>query len=271
MKPAQLILFALLTAAVAGCGYSHLFEDQGALEPPQTGVNSLDVETGNGFVRVTRVDDTTGIHITYTRRAHGRSREDAEEHVNDIVVSSQVEGGVLKVRADWPDGARTYGCDFNVQMALRIPVDIRTSNGLIAVANTDAPAVLETTNGPIEAAGTSGPTTARSTNGAVRFTGHRGSLDAGTTNAPVTCAVEVLIPSDAVKLASTNGAVTLLVPDETQADFDASTSNAEVTVDGFPDISYSRTERTHKTGTVNGGGAQITLASSNGDVDLAGR
>lgn len=270
MTLSRIGLFAALVVLIAGCGYPEVFEDQGTLQPPQTGITKLELDTGNGFVRVTRVDDSVGIGIAYTRRAHGRSRADAEEHINDIVISHQVVDGVLKVKAEWPEGARSYGCDFNVQMNMRIPVDITTSNGLIAVANTDAQAALETSNGPIEVTGTSGVTTARSSNGAVRFTGHRGPLEVRTSNAPVTCAVDVLIPTDAVTLTTSNSSITLNIPDDTQADFDASTSNAEVTVSGFPSISYSRTDREHKSGTINGGGADVTLTTSNARIDING-
>jgi hypothetical protein len=271
MRFTRIGLLAAFVAAIAGCGYPYLFEDQGSLSPPQTGVNSLDVETGNGFVRVTRVADSSGIAIAYTRRANGTSREDAQEHINDVTVSSRVEDGVLKVKAEWPEGPRGYGCDFNVQMGVRIPVSITTSNGLIALAGTDAPATLETTNGPIEVSNTSGQTTARSTNGAIRFAGHRGPLDVRTTNGPVTCDIDVLIPTDAVVLQTSNAAVTLNIPAATQADFDALTSNAEATVDGFPDVNFTRSDRDHKTGTINGGGADLALSTSNGRVEINGR
>jgi len=270
MKLTRTALLAALVLVLGGCGFPELFEDQGTLQPPQTGINALEVETGNGFVQVTRVADSTGISIAYTRRAHGRSRADAEEHINDVVVSSYAEGGVLKVKAEWPEAARTYGCDFSIVMGMRIPVDLQTTNGPITLTGTEAPATLETTNGPIEVNGTSGATKARSTNGPVRFSGHRGPLEARTTNAPVTCGVSVLIPTDAVSLQSTNGAVTLTIPSDTQADFDATTTNGEVTVGGFPSVSYSITEREHKAGTINGGGADVTLSTTNARIDFNG-
>lgn len=229
-QPAQICLLAVFAALVAGCGYPFQFKEQGSLSPPQIDVTKVELATGNGFVRLTRTDDTAGISVAYTRRAGGRLVDDAREHINDVVISSQVEGGVLKLKATWPEGARPYGCDFNVELGIRVPVGIKTSNGLVPVTGTDAPATIWTSNGPVGVTGTSGLTTAR----------------------------------------SSNGAVMVSVPAATQANFDVATSNAEPQVSGFPTISYSRAERTRKTGALNGGGVNLTLLTSNAPASLNG-
>ncbi len=100
---------------------------------------------------------------------------------------------------------------------------------------------------------------------------HRGPLEVHTSNGPATCDVDVLIPSEVVKLETSNGTVTPSVPAGTQANFDVSTSNAEATVSGFPSISYSRADRTRKTGAINGGGANLALSTSNAPASLNGR
>lgn len=264
--------FTLAAAALAlcACWYPYEAEDYGTLAQSATGIATLDLETGNGFVEVSAAD-TTGIAISYTRRCRGTSRENAREYLDNIVVTGEVQSTAYVVRADWPEpNPRSCGCDFTVTVPPGRQLLLETSNGRVTVTG-DYHGNVRSSNGVIELNGTTGPMEARTTNGAIRVVGHRNGLEAHTSNGAIDCSVDTMANGEHVALGTSNGRVTFSVPLATALSFSATTSNGEVRVNGFGAVSYSVNEKTHKAGTVNGGGAVLTITSSNGNIDINGR
>lgn len=154
-------------------------------------VSRIEVENVNGNLSV-----TTGggdeVSAKITRFCTGKDQADAEAHIDSVVVSAEVAGGVLTVEVDIPENdPRTFGADIEVFAPTTTTVDLKSTNGQIDVTGINAAMELETTNGNITTHGVRGNTTAKSTNG---------HLDIDMS--------ELLAPH-AITLSSTNGAVKL--------------------------------------------------------------
>ncbi|MBN2465738.1 DUF4097 family beta strand repeat protein, partial [candidate division WOR-3 bacterium] len=105
-------------------------------------------------------------------------------------------------------------------------------------------------------------------NGAVSTVAHAGSISVEAANGAIDCDVAALDTAGAAALHSSNGRVTLYMPADASISFDITTSNGKANVEGFSNVDYSVNEAKHKTGTIGGGGAAVTLRSENGNVNL---
>jgi DUF4097 and DUF4098 domain-containing protein YvlB len=187
-------------------------------------------------------------------------------------VTDSVGGSELFLKATMPEvNTRSYGAAFALTLPDTVHFDLGSSNGAIDIAGMIRGGLISTSNGAITLSGTRGAITATTSNGAVTVTNHAGGLDITSSNGAVTCGDTVLAATDSIALKTSNGAVTLYLPVSVSAHFDASTSNGEVSVSGFPTVSYSRTDNTHKTGNIGGGASPLTITTSNGSVSIMGR
>ena len=85
--------------------------------------------------------------------------------------------------------------------------------------------------------------------------------------------MEELAANQSALLATTNGDVVLLLPSNVIADFDAITTNGEVTITGFGLVTYTVNEENPKAGSIGGisGGATIDIPVVNGDITIQAR
>ena len=85
--------------------------------------------------------------------------------------------------------------------------------------------------------------------------------------------MEDLGANESVLLVATNGDVTLTLPSDVSADFDASTTNGVVTVSGFSSVVYTIDQANHKAGTIGSGAgnAAIDIGVVNGDITIQAR
>jgi len=94
-----------------------------------------------------------------------------------------------------------------------------------------------------------------------------------TTNGNAICDLAVLTVGESAIVLITNGNATLSVPSDVSAMFDVRTTNGNVEVTGFPSVTYTTNEPTHKAGTIGTppGTAFITIVTVNGNVTLRAR
>jgi DUF4097 and DUF4098 domain-containing protein YvlB len=110
---------------------------------------------------------------------------------------------------------------------------------------------LDTTNGAVKAVGISGVTRASTTNGGV-------SLDFDS------------VPEGGVTAETTNGAVVVTIPRDAKARINARVSNGGIAADGLS-LSVSEQSRRRLDATVNGGGPELRLETTNGGVRIGGK
>jgi hypothetical protein len=69
-----------------------------------------------------------------------------------------------------------------------------------------------------------------------------------------------------VTLSTTDEDISLLLPTDVSATFDASASNGSVTISGFDDLLLTTDTMSHKAGTLGAGEATITLSVEDGRI-----
>ncbi|MCK4941834.1 DUF4097 family beta strand repeat protein [candidate division WOR-3 bacterium] len=223
---------------------------------PATGINQINAATVNGEISVAATLDTL-ITADITRSCRGEDSLDAEDHIDDIEVTDNIAGGQLNLEADMPDNdpGRNYRADFDMTAPAAMFLDLATVNGEVLIQNMTAGVRV------------------RITNGAVTTENLSGSIDVATVNGAMYCDMEELAANQLALLTTTNGEVTLLLPSDVVAEFDAITTNGEVMVTGFSSVTYTTNQMSHKAGTIGSGGgsATIDITVVNGNITIQAR
>lgn len=279
MKKIVLLTLAALVAASLGCFYGKEASDTDTVDYDAALYDRVEIETENGEI-ISSVRSDSVISVTLTRWASGVSASDASEHLSDIDVSvtKDTAGGVLRIFIDIPDVVtRNYGCDADVELPASIYVDLATSNGKIRAAGHQNGLLLATSNGMIEIAKTAGDAEIETSNGAIEVKRHTGDIAGETANGEIYA--EVIMVKFAVdsedttygycRFRSSNGEITLAVPDSVGAQIRLRTSNGEISVD--PDLptqgDYNSDDDIYESKMGDESG-EIDLETSNGDVAL---
>lgn len=255
-------LFVLLCAimGIVACttetDYDYELERTETLTWPAAGINQINAVTVNGGISIAATLDTL-ITADITRSCRGEDSLDAEDHIDDIVVTDNVAAGELNLEADMPgdDPDRSYRADFDITAPAAVFVDFFTVNGEVLIQNMTAGARV------------------RITNGTVTTENLRGGVDAASSNGALDCDMEELAANESAILTTTNGDITLLLPSDVVAEFDAVTTNGEVVVTGFGSVTYTTNQTNHKAGTIGSGGgsATIDITVVNGDITIQAR
>lgn len=127
-------------------------------------------------------------------------------------------------------------------------------------------ASLNVTNGSIEVTGATGSIDAHTTNGTINAESSGGSVEAMTTNGNINVRMAKL-PTQGASYHTTNGTVTLTLPDGIDADLQARTTNGSVISDF--DITMSGTlSRSNLSGRIGRGGPRLSVATTNGNIRI---
>jgi DUF4097 and DUF4098 domain-containing protein YvlB len=269
----QLSLPALVAILVVGCTIFTNYKNYTLKVPetrawPATGVARFEATTENGDIAVTAAA-ADSIAAEITKSVTGKDSADAAAHLKDITVSEEVTGTTITLKAAMPRStARNYGAAFDVTAPSGLAVDLKTTNGKVTVTGAMSEVEVRTTNGGVDTDGTRGRLTVESTNGTVSVTDHQGSAEIGTTNGGINCRLALPEASQQADLETTNGGVTLALPADAAVTFDATTTNGTVSVEGFASVDYTTNEGTHKAGSIGGGGADVDIGTSNGNVTI---
>lgn len=210
----------------------------------------LDLDGGaNGGIDI-QAWDRNEIEVRAKVWANARDMDRAEEIAGDVQIS--VDGG--RIRSDGPRTGRREG--WGVSYEVRVPRDIdlrmRTTNGGINVADVRGDIDFRATNGGVHLVGVAGDVRGHTTNGGlhVELAGDRwdgSGMDVGTTN----------------------GGVTLLVPEHFDAELVTGTVNGGIDVD-FPVTVRGRIGRELRT-TLGDGGPTVKVMTTNGGVKIRRR
>jgi hypothetical protein len=218
------------------------------------------------------------IQITRVVRVDGRAK--AEELMKDLEAQVEVRKDRIDIESRFPKRYEANGIlgllghrnatlqiNYYVQVPRETDLYLATSNGEVRASGTTGRVEANTTNGDISVTQVNGKVTVGTTNGEVRLTGVAGQAVARTTNGSVVAEIRNLPPSGRVDLGTTNGNVEGYFDSDLKADLEAMTTNGRVSV-AFPltgeGIMTSRTIR----GTIQGGGAKISIATTNGNVEV---
>lgn len=275
MKKIALITLAALLVVSLGCYYADEASDTATETYPADLYNRVEIETENGEI-TSSVSSDSLITITLTRWVTGPS---AKAHLDDIDVSvtKDTVNGTLRVSVTIPTSTvRNYGCDADIELPASIYVDLATSNGKMRAAGHRNGLRLVTSNGMIDIAKTAGDAELETSNGAIQVDRHTGDITGKTSNGEVDAKV-VMVKTETDTdttyghciFESSNGEITLAVPDSVGAQIRLRTSNGEISVD--PDLptqgDYNSDDDIYESRMGDASG-EIDLETSNGDVTL---
>ena len=258
----------ILLLAVA-CLYTYRWIVARIHSYPAAGITALRAETRNGDINVivSAVDSIAVVDSTY---AYGRDRADAEEAAENVVYSDTVVGGELIVKAEMPSGGRPYGASFTITSPDSTDLSLATTNGDVSVANAIGDINVSTTNGKVALTGTTGTASVSTTNGSLEVKVHRGALYGATSNGAIDCDIAALRPTEAVALSTTNGDVTLLLPEDVSALIEATDTTGFITIYDFT-VTYETQDEHHVRARIGSGASGITIVTTNGNVVVRSR
>jgi DUF4097 and DUF4098 domain-containing protein YvlB len=273
----KVVIFALAAVLIIsiGCYYSSDEASDSATETyPADLYNRIEIQTENGeIISGVRSDSIT---VTLTRWVTGPS---ARSHLDDIdvTVDKDTVNGVLRIKVEMPNSTiRNYGCDADIKLPESLYVDLVTSNGRIGAEGHKAGLYLETSNGKIDIANTAGETSLRTSNGAIDVNRHTGNINAETSNGEIDARIimtkTVVDSTDTTygscKFRSSNGWISVAVPDSVGAQIRLKTSNGDISVDPDLHVEVTKMEDDLFEGKMGDGSGDINLETSNGDVKL---
>ena len=204
--------------------------------------------------------DGADVIVEGRRTAKGRSDEAARETLAKLEIREEIGESTVRVESRPPrfnGGFGGHEIDWTIKVPKGVIVDVRTINGGVRLNNLSNEIHAKTTNGGVRGDNiTPSVIEATAVNGGVEFT----------LGAP-------LDATDSVDLETVNGGVTLALPSESKATIAARCVNGGVKVDSL-DISkdeqsndFERKRRLN--GTMNGGGANVKMNTTNGGIHLS--
>jgi len=211
--------------------------------PSPTGALVIDGKT-NGGVSVYG-SSRRDVLIRARIQANARTEERAEEIAGQIRI--RTDGG--RVWAEGPETARRewWSVSYEVEVPSRSDLDLRAMNGGLSIVDVSGVLRLETMNGGIHLEAVSGDVVAETTNGGMN----------------------VLLDGDrwqgkGLDAVTTNGGVTVRIPDGYSAHLETGTVNGGIDID-FPVTVQGRIGR-RVTTDLGRGGATIRVTTTNGGV-----
>lgn len=219
----------------------------------------LSLDNTNGRVTV-KAWDQQRVRIRAMKEVSSRDTGEARRAMGEFRIQVQPDGAGIRVDTiypkrrgdsvfDWIAGSNVNAtAEYEVSVPRALNLDIRTVNGGVFVADVSGELDLETTNGKIDVSRCAGSVDAETTNGGIR--------------------VELLqvAKGRSMRLETTNGRITLLLPSNFGASVDASTTNGSISSE-LP-MTVARKTRNSLRGTINGGGADLKLRTTNGGIEI---
>src|SRR5437588_629357 len=137
---------------------------------------------------------------------------------------------------------------------------------LVLFAGTMSAATLEETFDQTYNVQTGALLSLGTTNGHITLARCGGDVDAETTNGGINAELLEVTPGKAVRLETTNGRISLAAPPTLAASIDAANTNGSINTE-LP-VTSTRMRRHTLHGTINGGGPEVRLRTTNGSIEI---
>jgi hypothetical protein len=214
---------------------------------------TFEIRNTNGLIEVSPGDGDQ-ISVTAEKIAKAGTDEAAKDAADKIEIRETVSGDSVIIDSKTSATGMFNGyrqVKFHVRAPRGTTLRLSNTNGEIEITDMTGDLTLDTTNGAVKAVGISGVTRASTTNGGV-------SLDFAS------------VPGGGVTAETTNGAVVVTIPKDAKARINARVSNGGIEADGLA-MTVADQSRRRLDATINGGGAEIKLETTNGGVRIRGK
>ena len=220
------------------------------------------------------------VRIQITRSVKVEDKAKAEDLMKELRADVEVRDGRIDILSRFPRRRETIAIwdilgrkvaslqiNYYVQVPNETNLTVETTNGDVRVHGVRGQVEANTTNGGISAGDVQGGVKLVTTNGEIELTGIAGDATAHTTNGSVVAEVRSVSPRGGIELETTNGNVQTYFPSDLKATVEATTTNGRVST-AYPITSQGVMTSKSIRGTINGGGAKISLATTNGNVEM---
>lgn len=250
------VSLALAAVVLSGCGipggrggprvsetWTHTY--------PLSKTGEVTIVNANGRIEVEGVDGDT-VEVQAEKIARGATEQIARDLLPRIPIDERSTPDFVSVETRRLNGF-LIGASYEVRYRVKVPrgatLRATTVNGGVWLKTMDGRVIARTTNGGITATDMSGAVEARSVNGGVRV--QFASLGA-----------------ESVELRTVNGGVRVALPPAAKATVSASWVNGGINLSGLQ-FEVREQARRHFEGRLNGGGANIEVATVNGGITLS--
>jgi hypothetical protein len=214
----------------------------------------LELINVNGRIQAEPTDGAA-VEVSARRIAKASSDDAARELLGRIEIREEAADTRVRVEVRPPriHGLSSHEFRWTVKVPRGIHVDLRTTNGGVELNRLDGPIQARTTNG-----GVVGKALASS------------SIEASTVNGGVQMELTAPLPADgSVDLDCVNGGITLSIPGESKATINARVVNGGLSTTGLDLELTGEQTRRRLAGTLNGGGARVSVDTTNGGVRIS--
>jgi len=216
---------------------------------------TLEIKNTNGVIEV---DPSDGDKVSITAEKIAKAGTDAEakQAAEAIEIKETVSGSSIVLDATTSSsGINLMSGSRQVKFHVRAPKGTRL--------------ILSATNADMNVRDMTGELKLTATNGRIQGKNLEGSTRAETTNGVINLDFNA-IGADGISLEATNGKIDLAIPKSGKARINTRVTNGAINTDNLS-LDVSEQSRKRLTGTLNGGGPEIRIETTNGAISLRGK
>ncbi|MBZ5719679.1 MAG: DUF4097 domain-containing protein [Acidobacteriia bacterium] len=230
-----------------------------------TGKPDLRVETSDANIRVDTWDrNTIEAKVTSEHWKIGDSGIKIYDHQNGDAVELEIRYPHSMVSFSF----RSYRVDVEIRMPREGHVNLHTSDGYIRLSNFKGNMELNSSDGRQDIEGVDGILRARTSDGRIRATGRFDQLELGTSDGSIEAtALQGSTGTADWNLHTSDGSITLQLPETFAADVDLHTGDGHINLD-MPVSVQGRLGDKNIHGKLNGGGHLLTIHTGDGSITL---
>jgi DUF4097 and DUF4098 domain-containing protein YvlB len=261
MRRRHFLAAAVLAAGVPFLSACHLeISNQAESRSPWTRTYTVnasatfDLRNTNGKIRIEAVDGDQ-ISVSADRIAKAGTDDEAKAAAEGMEIKETASADLVALDARQSNTGGLFRGERRVDFVVKVPralnLRITTTNGTIDIDAVEGSLRLESTNGVITANDIIGGAQAETTNGRI-------TLDFAKS------------PAGSVTAETTNGEVVINLPRDAKARLAVRVMNGAIMAEDLP-LEISEQTRRRLDATMNGGGADIRVETTNGAVRIKGR
>ena len=264
---ALVMISILIAMSLVGCvqptvAQSASEEFQQSYDVDAGTVLTVDNQNGNIIVEAWNNDDVE----VYAEKVTQYGQSELDKVSIEVTTGNEMTVKTTYTNLFWFFGPPRVTVNYRIKVPADVSVErLETTNGVISLEGTTGDATLISSNGNINVKDVDGSVSAETTNGNIKIEDVTGVRGAETSNGIIT--VEIPSLSNNVEIKTSNGAVTVYVSEDLDADLSISTSNGQITVHDVQ-LDLESSSATSVEGTMGDGGYDLTIETSNGNIDL---
>jgi len=256
-----LVAAALLLAGAQAAAFAERYTDR-IEKTLATGPDvAISLGNTNGSVSVEAWDGDS-VELVAEKRVEAGNAGEAKKAFEGVDIIIRETSGRVEIETKLPSASQGFvdwilgrGRNASVRYELRVP--------------RGAELELHTVNGNLTTEGAAGLQYLQSTNGRIQVDNAENGVEARTTNGSIRVEVSDGAAQPDIELGSTNGGITLYLPDDIEGQINARTVNGRVKTD-LPVTVHGKTQRRRLKGEINGGGASdIEISTTNGSIQIS--